>query len=52
MKISPTNSRQVALSPKPTARIVFEKVWNSSQVQTKLALQKNPWVYDGAKLAW
>lgn len=43
----------VALSPEPTHGVVYDKVWNSKKVQQKLAsVSKQPWIYDGRKLAW
>ncbi|KAK3347363.1 Piwi domain-containing protein [Neurospora tetraspora] len=43
----------IALSPEPTAGVVYDKVWKSKKVQQKLASVTNkPWIYDGRKLAW
>ncbi|KAK3386269.1 Piwi domain-containing protein [Sordaria brevicollis] len=43
----------VALSPEPTHGVVYDKVWNSKKVQQKItSVTKQPWIYDGRKLAW
>ncbi|KAK3346748.1 Piwi domain-containing protein [Lasiosphaeria hispida] len=45
-------SFDVAVSPTPKHRIVYEKIWQLPIVQKKLAEFKHVWIYDNKALAW
>ena len=51
-KLEITDPPQVALSPDPEKSIVYQKVWESKTVQSRLRSCPKPWIYDGRKLAW